>query len=58
MVFMARVADQAERYKDMVDFLEAVINAKDEDLNTEEKNLLSVGFKNYISSARTALERL
>ena len=37
MVFMARVADQAERYKDMVDFLEAVIDAKDEDLNTEER---------------------
>ena len=25
MVFMARVADQAEKYKDMVDFLEAVM---------------------------------
>ena len=54
MVFMTRVADQAERYKDMVDFLEAVIDAKDEDLNTEERNLFSVGFKNYISSVRTA----
>ena len=53
MVFMARVADQAERYNGMVDFLEAVIDTKDEDLNTEERNLLSVGFKNYISSART-----
>ena len=53
MVFMTRVADQAERYNGMVDFLEAVIDTKDEDLNTEERNLLSVGFKNYISSART-----
>ena len=53
-IFMARVADQAERYKDMVDFLEAVIDAKDEDLNTEERNLLSVGFKNLISANRSA----
>ena len=46
---MTRVADQAERYRDMVDFLEAVIDAKEEDLYTEERNLLSAGFKNYIS---------
>lgn len=51
---MARVADQAERYEDMVEFLKEVIQAKDEDLNTEERNLLSVGFKNLISSSRGA----
>ena len=54
MVYMARVTDQVERYRDMVDFLKAVIDAKDEYLNSEERNLFSVGFKNYISSARTA----
>jgi hypothetical protein len=53
-IFMARVADQAERYNDMVDFLQEVIQSKDEDLNTEERNLLSVGFKNLISSRRAA----
>lgn len=53
-IFMARVADQAERYVDMVDFLEGVIEAKGEDLNTEERNLLSVGFKNLISANRSA----
>ena len=51
---MARVADQAERYDDMVEFLTEVIKLKDEDLNTEERNLLSVGFKNLISSRRAA----
>ena len=54
MIFMARVADQAERYDDMVEFLTQVIKKKDEDLNTEERNLLSVGFKNLISSSRAA----
>jgi 14-3-3 protein epsilon len=53
-IFMARVADQAERYEDMVEFLKEVIQAKDEDLNTEERNLLSVGFKNLISGSRGA----
>lgn len=53
-IFMARVADQAERYDDMVEFLQEVIQAKSEDLNTEERNLLSVGFKNLISSRRAA----
>lgn len=53
-IFMARVADQAERYEDMVEFLTEVIQIKDEDLSTEERNLLSVGFKNLISSSRAA----
>ena len=53
-IFMARVADQAERYEDMVEFLTEVIQLKEEDLTTEERNLLSVGFKNLISSSRAA----
>mmetsp|Transcript_28392 Transcript_28392/g.25117 ORF Transcript_28392/g.25117 Transcript_28392/m.25117 type:complete len:238 (+) Transcript_28392:2-715(+) len=53
-IFMARVADQAERYEDMVQFLKEVIMSKEDDLNTEERNLLSVGFKNLISSSRGA----
>jgi len=53
-VFMARVADQAERYEDMVDFLTQMIKNKTEDCNVEERNLLSVGFKNLIGSRRAA----
>ena len=53
-IFMSRVADQAERYEDMVEFLTEIIDLKDDDLNTEERNLLSVGFKNLISSCRAA----
>lgn len=54
IVFMARVADQAERYEDMIDFLVQIIENKDTELTSDERNLLSVGFKNYISSWRTA----
>lgn len=54
IIFMARVADQAERYDDMLDFLIQVIENKETELTADERNLLSVGFKNYINSARTA----
>ena len=54
LIFMARVAGQAERFDDMLDFLVQLIDTKDSELTSDERNLLSVGFKNYISSARTA----
>jgi len=54
-IFMARVAEQAERFDDMVEFLKEVVSAKNGDFTTEERNLLSVGFKNLISSKRTAI---
>lgn len=53
-IFMARVADQAERYEDMVDFLKDIINSSDGDVSMDVRNLLSVGFKNLISGQRSA----
>lgn len=57
-IFMARVAEQAERFDDMVSFLQEVIKAKTDDFTTEERNLLSVGFKNQIGSKRTAIRTI
>ena len=45
-IFLARVAEQAERFDDMVHYLTEVVKAKNDDFTTEERNLLSVGFKN------------
>ena len=53
-IFLARVAEQAERFEDMVDFLAKVLEAKGADLSSDERNLLSVAFKNLISSKRAA----
>ncbi len=53
-IFLARVAEQAERYEDMVNFLEEVLAAKGSQVNPDERNLLSVAFKNLISSKRSA----
>ena len=53
-IFLARVAEQAERFDDMVDFLELVLKEKGADVTSDERNLLSVAFKNLISSKRAA----
>jgi 14-3-3 protein epsilon len=42
----------------MVNYLEKVVKAKNEDFTTEERNLLSVGFKNQIGSKRTAIRTI
>ena len=56
---MARVAEQAERFEDMVQFLEEAIKAKSgEDFTIDERNLLSVGFKNLIGSQRGAIRTI
>ena len=38
----------------MVDFLKPVLDQKGGDITSDERNLLSVAFKNLISSKRTA----
>lgn len=53
-IFMGRVAEQAERYEDMVEFLTPVVKEKQSNLSVEERNLLSVAFKNLVGSRRTA----
>ena len=57
-IFLARVAEQADRFEDMVDHLEKAVQLKNDDLNSEERNLLSVGFKNLIGSRRSALRSI
>merc|ERR1719464_649147 len=53
-IFLARVAEQAERFEDMVEYLGAVLDNKGGDGTADERNLISVAFKNLISSKRAA----
>ena len=56
---MARVAEQAERFDDMIKFLVKAIDLKGgEDFTIDERNLLSVGFKNLIGSQRGAIRTI
>ena len=58
-VFLARVAEQAERFEDMVEYLEKGVALKNgEEFTTDERNLLSVGFKNLIGSERGAIRTI
>jgi 14-3-3 protein epsilon len=52
--FMARVADQAERYSDVLKFLDDVI-ADNTVLSSDARNLLSVAYKALTGSRRNAL---
>merc|ERR1711934_1257593 len=58
-IFLARVAEQAERFEVMVSFLNEAIDARSgEDFTIDERNLLSVGFKNLIGSQRGAIRTI
>jgi len=52
-VYFAKLAEQAERYDEMADHMEEVGKAGDE-LSVEERNLLSVAYKNAVGSRRAA----
>lgn len=54
-VYMAKLAEQAERYEEMVEFMEKVAKTSDTDeLTVEERNLLSVAYKNVIGARRAS----
>ncbi|KAH6820957.1 general regulatory factor 7 [Perilla frutescens var. hirtella] len=54
-VYMAKLAEQAERYEEMVEFMEKVAKAVDNDeLIVEERNLrLSMAYKNVIGKGKS-----
>jgi 14-3-3 protein epsilon len=52
-VYFAKLAEQAERYDEMASYMEAVGKLPDE-LSVEERNLLSVAYKNAVGSRRAA----
>merc|ERR1712093_726574 len=53
---MAKIAEQAERYEDMVAEMKKIVDdgVKGDELSVEERNLISVGYKNMMSVRRTA----
>jgi len=53
LVNLAKLAEQAERYDDMVENVKQVAK-QDEELTVEERNLLSVAYKNVIGARRAA----
>jgi 14-3-3 protein epsilon len=52
-VYRAKLAEQAERYDEMVEEMKKVASLNEE-LSVEERNLLSVGYKNVIGTRRAS----
>ncbi|GJP74338.1 hypothetical protein CLOP_g4935 [Closterium sp. NIES-67] len=52
-VYLAKLAEQAERYDEMVSSMKDVAKL-DVELSVEERNLLSVGYKNVIGARRAS----
>lgn len=53
IVYRAKLAEQAERYEEMVESMKAVATSGEE-LSVEERNLLSVAYKNVIGARRAS----
>jgi len=61
LVELVRVAETAERYEDMCKFVEKLVKMKSEkgeDLDVDERNLLSVAYKNVVGSKRASWRTL
>ena len=54
LVSLAKLAEQAERYDDMVVWMKSVAEKKQEGLTDEERNLLSVAYKNVVGARRSS----
>ncbi|GLI62910.1 14-3-3 protein [Volvox africanus] len=54
-LYSAKIAEQSERYQDMVEEMKKVaVLATDQELSVEERNLLSVSYKNLVGSRRAS----
>jgi len=53
IVYKAKLAEQAERYDEMADFMKSVAQMGEE-LTVEERNLLSVAYKNAVGARRAS----
>ncbi|WOL19974.1 14-3-3-like protein GF14 kappa [Canna indica] len=57
LVYLAKLAEQAERYDEMAGFMEQLVRRYTSDsceLTIEERNLLSVAYKNLVGARRAA----
>jgi 14-3-3 protein epsilon len=48
LIYLARIAEQGERFEEMIGFVKEIVRFQ-ENLTPQERNLLSVCFKNSVS---------
>lgn len=55
LLYMTKLCEQTERFEDMLEYIKKVVKTfASIELSVEERNLLSVAYKNSIGSRRTA----
>lgn len=52
-IYFARLSEQGERYEDMINYMKKVAESP-EKLGNDERNLLSVAYKNSVKTRRDA----
>lgn len=57
LIYMAKIAEQTERFEDMLSYMKRVVQM-DQELSVEERNLLSVAYKNTVGTRRTSWRAL
>lgn len=57
LIFMAKICEQTERFDDMLEYMKKVA-FMEQDLSIDERNLLSVAYKNTVGTRRTAWRAL
>ncbi|OMJ88545.1 hypothetical protein SteCoe_9498 [Stentor coeruleus] len=54
LIYLARLAEQTERYQEMIEYVKFFVAKSSQDLSVEERNILSVAYKNFVGSRRTS----
>ncbi|CAK4630380.1 unnamed protein product [Aphanomyces euteiches] len=54
LVFLAKLAEQAERYPEMLDYMKNIATDNTQELSMEENNLLLVAYKNEVGPRRAS----
>ena len=54
LLLLSRMAEQSERYEEMIEFVRHFIGKCEFELTEDERNILSVAFKNVVGNRRTS----
>lgn len=54
LIYLARLSEQTERYAEMIEYVKSFVVKTPQDLSVEERNILSVAYKNFVGSRRTS----
>jgi 14-3-3 protein epsilon len=54
LIYLSKLAEQCERYDEMVEYTKQFARISDKELSLDERNILSVAFKNIVGTRRAA----